>query len=140
MFLLGVTSVAGAYVIQWGFASKYFFVLLAVTGLAIMGGLFPENVRPMHGVVTPIALTFGGLSAIASYNLQKPPLSYISVLLGALSLALSVLFYPYMGLPRESLTSYLGLGEGTMERLIICPILLWIIGFGSHLIGFSDQD
>ena len=123
-----------------GFRLKILFRPFGRNGSRYHGGLFPENVRPMHGVVTPIALLFGGLSAIASYNLQKPPLSYISVLLGALSLALSVLFYPYMGLPRESLTSYLGLGEGTMERLIICPILLWIIGFGSHLIGFSDQD
>lgn len=103
-------------------------------------GLFPENVRPMHGIVTPIALLFGGLSAIASYKLQKPPLSYASVVLGALSLVASVLFYPYLGLPRESVTTYLGLGKGTMERIVIYPILLWIIGFGSHLISSNSRE
>lgn len=140
LFLLGTTVVAGAFVIQRAFGSRYFFVLLTITGLATVGvGLFPEDVRPMHGIVTPIALLFGGLSAIASYRLQKPPFSYISVLLGALSLMLSVLFFPYLGLPRESLTTYLGLGKGTMERLVIYPILLWIIGFGSHLIGSSNS-
>jgi len=45
----------------------------------------------------PIALLFEGLSAIASYKLQKPPLSYVSVLLAALSLLASVLFFPYLG-------------------------------------------
>lgn len=141
LFLLGATIVAGAYLIQRAFGSRFFFVLFTVTGLATMGvGLFPENVRPMHGIVTPIALLFGGLSAIASYKLQKPPMSYASVVLGALSLVASILFNPYLGLPRESLTTYLGLGKGTMERIVIYPILLWIIGFGSHLVGSIDRD
>jgi len=141
LVLLGVTIVAGAYLIQRAFGSRLVFVLFTVTGLATMGvGLFPENVRPMHGIVTPIALLFGGLSAIASYKLQKPPLSYASVVLGALSLVASVLFYPYLGLPRESVTTYLGLGKGTMERIVIYPILLWIIGFGSHLISSNSRE
>ena len=141
VFLLGVTVVAGAYLIRRAFGSRLFFVLLTITGLATMGvGLFPENVRPMHGIVTPIALLFGGFSAIASYKLQKPPLSYVSVLLGALSLVAGVLFNPYMGLPRESSATYLGLGKGTMERIVIYPILLWIIGLGSHLTGSMDRD
>lgn len=141
VFLLGATTVVGAYLIRRAFGSRLFFVLLTITGLATMGvGLFPENVRPMHGIVTPIALLFGGFSAIASYKLQKPPLSYVSVLLGALSLVAGVLFNPYMGLPRESSATYLGLGKGTMERIVIYPILLWIIGLGSHLIGSMDGD
>lgn len=141
LVLLGVTIVAGAYLIQRAFGSRLVFVLFTVTGLATMGvGLFPENVRPMHGIVTPIALLFGGLSAIASYKLQKPPLSYASVVLGALSLVASVLFNPYLGLPRESVTTYLGLGKGTMERIVIYPILLWIIGFGSHLISSNSRE
>lgn len=141
LVLLGVTIVAGAYIIQRAFGSRLFFVLFTITGLATIGvGLFPENVRPMHGIVTPIALLFGGLSAIASYKLQKPPLSYASVVLGALSLVASILFYPYLGLPRESVTTYLGLGKGTMERIVIYPILLWTIGFGSHLISSNSRE
>ncbi len=141
LILFGVTIVAGAYLIQRAFGSRLFFVLFIVAGLATIGvGLFPENVRPMHGIVTPVALLFGGLSAIVSYKLQKPPLSYTSVVLGALSLVASVLFYPYLGLPRESVTTYLGLGKGTMERIVIYPILLWIIGFGSHLISSNSRE
>jgi hypothetical membrane protein len=134
LVLLGAAIVAGAYLIQRALGSRLFFVLLTITGLATLGvGLFPENVRPWHGIVTPIALLFGGVSAIASYRLQKPPLSYVSILLGALSLAAGILFNPYLGLPRESTITYIGLGKGTMERMVIYPILLWIIGFGSQL-------
>jgi len=140
LFLLGLMGVVASYLLQRAFGSKLFFILFIITGLATMGvGLFPENMRPMHGIVTPIALLFGGFSAIASYKLQKPPLSYASVVLGALSLMASILFNPYLGLPRESITTYLGLGKGTMERIVIYPILLWIIGFGSHLISSDSR-
>ncbi|UCH31254.1 MAG: DUF998 domain-containing protein [Candidatus Bathyarchaeota archaeon] len=142
LILFGITIVAGAYLLQRAFSSKFFFVLLIVTGFATLGvGLFPEDVRPLHGIVTPIALLFGALSAIVSYRLQKPPLSYVSVGLGVLSLGASVFFNSYLGLPRDSNITFLGLGKGTMERLVIYPILLWCIGFGGHLIGYSkDRD
>lgn len=141
LILLGAAVVAGAFLIQRALDSRVFFVLLTITGLATLGvGLFPENVRPWHGIVTPIALLFGGISAITSYRLQKPPLSYVSVLLGALSLAAGILFNPYLGLSRESAITYMGLGKGTMERMVIYPILLWIIGFGSQLAGSARVD
>lgn len=141
LMLLGAAVVAGAFLIQRALDSRALFVLLTITGLATLGvGLFPENVRPWHGIVTPIALLFGGISAIASYRLQKPPLSYVSVLLGALSLAAGILFNPYLGLSRESTITYMGLGKGTMERMVIYPILLWIIGFGSQLSGSLKRN
>ncbi len=136
LILLGVAVVAGAFLIRRALDSRVFFVLLTITGMATLGvGLFPENIRPWHGIVTPIALLFGGLSAIASYRQQKSPLSYVSVLLGAMSLAAGILFNPYLGLSPESTETYLDLGKGTMERLVIYPILIWIIGFGSQLAG-----
>ena len=53
--------------------------------------------------------------------------------IGARAIFSGVLFNPYLGLPRESSAMFLGLSKGTMERLVIYPILLWIIGFGSSL-------
>jgi len=141
LLLLGLTCVIGAYLINRAMESRLFFILFTITGIATMGvGLFPENARPIHGIVTPVALLFGGFSAVISYKLVKPPLSYFSVFLGAMSLIAGVLFNPYLGLPRESPMTYLGLRKGTMERLVIYPILLWVIGFGSYLSESNDQD
>ena len=131
VFLLGVFAVAGAYFIQRAFGSRLFSVLLILTGVGAMGvGLFPENFGIIHGIASLITFLFGGLSAIMSYKLQKPPLSYFSVLLGALSLVALVLFIS---------GTYLGLGKGGMERMIAYPTLLWGVGFGSHLIGYSKD-
>jgi hypothetical membrane protein len=93
-------------------------------------GLFPETTGIAHTISALTAFGFGGLSAIMSYKLQKPPLSYFSVLLGALSL---------VALALSGSGTYLGLGKGGMERMIVYPILLWVVGFSGHLIGYSKD-
>lgn len=127
VFLLGVTLVAGACFIQRAFNSRLLPIVLTITGIGGMGvGLFPETAGAIHGVFSLIIFLFGGLSAIISYKLLRPPISYASVLLGALSLAALALF---------GSGTYLGLDSGGMERMIAYPALLWGVGFGGHLIG-----
>ena len=131
VFLLGVLSVACAYFIQRAFGSRLLFVLLTLTGIGAMGvGVFPETAGAVHAIASLVTFLFGGLSAIMSYKLQKPPLSYASVLLGILSLAALVLFIS---------GTYLGLGKGGMERMIAYPTLLWAAGFGGYLMGYSRE-
>jgi len=131
MFLLGVLIVISAYLIQRSFNSKLFFVLLILTGIGAMGvGLFPANIRPLHTIASLTAFLFEGLSAIASYKLQKPPLSYLAILLGVTTLGALALY---------GSGTYLGLGKGGIERMIAYPVLLWGVGFGSHLISASEQ-
>ena len=66
------------------YKSRLFFVLFLIAGLATIGvGVFPEDSRPMHGIVTPIALIFAALSAISSYRLHEGPAAYFTVILGA---------------------------------------------------------
>jgi hypothetical membrane protein len=131
VFLLGVTIVAGAYFIQRAFGFRLLFVLLILSGFGAMGvGLFPETFGVIHGIASLIIFLFGGLSAIMSYKVQKPPLSYTSVLLGALTLVALVLF---------GSNTYLGLGRGGMERMIAYPTLLWAVGFSSHMMGYSKD-
>jgi hypothetical membrane protein len=93
-------------------------------------GLFTEDAGVIHGIFSLITFLFGGLSAILSCRLQKPPLSYLSVILGVFSLLSLVLFGSGV---------FLGLGKGGMERMIAYPALLWAVGFGGYLIGRSSD-
>jgi hypothetical membrane protein len=131
VFLLGVLAVCAAYFIQKAFNFKLFSILAAIIGIGAMGvGLFTEDAGVIHTVFSLITFLFAGISAIVSYKLQKPPLSYVSVVLGSVSLVALVLF---------ASGSYLDLGKGGMERMIAYPALLWTIGFGGHLIGDSKD-
>ena len=131
IFLLGILALCSAYFIQRAFNFSLFSILAAITGIGATGvGLFTEDVEVLHTVFSFITFLFAGLSAIMSYKLQKPPLSYFSVTLGVVTLLALVLF---------ASDTFLGLGKGGMERMIAYPALLWAIGFGAHLIGYSND-
>ena len=127
VFLLGVLAVSGVYFIQKAFSFKLFSILAAIAGIGAMGvGLFTEDAGVIHGAFSLLTFLFAGISAIASYRLQKPPLSYLSIMLGTMSLVALILF---------SSDIHLGLGKGGMERMIAYPALLWMVGFGGHLMS-----
>jgi len=129
VLLLGLLGVFGAYLIWRGFHSRILSFLVAVTSLGAMGvGLFPETAGPIHHVVSLITFVFAGLSAIVSYRLQKAPLSFFSIVLGAFTLGALILYANGF---------FLGLGPGGMERMIVYPALIWTTGVGAHLIASS---
>lgn len=129
IFLLGVLAISCAYFIHKAFNSIPFSMMVAITGIGAMGvGLFTEDAGVLHTVFSLITFLFGGILAIVSYKFQKPPLSYVSVVLGFVSLVALVLF---------ASGTNLGLGKGGMERLIAYPALLWAVSFGGHLTGDS---
>lgn len=131
VFLLGLLVVAGAYFIREAFKSNLLFITLTLTGIgAMMVGLFPETAGVMHTIASLITFLFGGLAAIVSYKVEKPPFSYLSVVLGAMGL---------VGLGLFASGNYLSLGVGGMERMIAHPVLLWAVGFGGHLVSHSKD-
>jgi hypothetical membrane protein len=102
-------------------------VTLAVTGACAVGvGVFPETTGAPHVFFAVATFVFGAVSAIISYRVLRPPLSYLSVGLGIIALAAVVL---------DATHHVLGIGPGGMERMIAYPIFLWALGFGGSLIG-----
>lgn len=131
VFLLGVLILSGAYFIHRAFKVVVFSVLVVLAGVGAVGvGIFTKDTGFVHLAFSLIVFLFGGLSAIASYKLQKPPLSYSSAVLGFMVLLALVLF---------ATGNYLGLGRGGMERMIAYPALLWTVAFGGYLIGGSTE-
>jgi hypothetical membrane protein len=138
VFLLGLLVVASAYFVQSSFRNHLVTILLVLAGVGAMGvGVFPENSPVMHEIVSDIAFIFGGLLPIAAYRLVRKPFSYLSVVMGLLSLSAMVLLsaqYSF-GLGEQY---FLGLGPGGMERMIVYPVLLWEVAFGGHLMTSSQ--
>lgn len=127
--LLGLLALVSSYFIQRGFRSRVFTFLVVMTGIGATGvGVFPETAGVIHHIVSLITFVFAGLSAIASYRLHKGPLSYLSVLLGLITLLALTLYVSNI---------FLGLGPGGMERMIVYPALIWAVGFGASLMASS---
>ena len=125
--LLGLLAIVASYFIKREFRWRTLTFLVIMSGVGITGvGVFPETAGVVHHIVSLIAFLFAGLSAIASYKLQKAPSSYFSVLLGVMTIVALTLCVSNI---------FLGLGQGGMERMIVYPALIWTVGFGAYIMG-----
>jgi hypothetical membrane protein len=130
IILLGLLILLGAYYLRRAFRSTPTAIVVALAGVGAMGvGLFPETTGIWHSVFSLIVFLFAGLSAILTFRYQKRPMSYFSVVLGAMTLAALVLFIG---------GEYFGLGAGGMERMVVYPSLIWSLGFGGHMMSTDD--
>jgi hypothetical membrane protein len=142
VFLLGLLLLTGTYFLRHIPNFKTVNMLLLLMAIGAMGvGIFTKDFTLAHGAVSSLAFFFAGLSAIASFKVLQKPFSLISIILGAMTLGALVLFSSGL-IASGSLTSneaydsifFLGLGPGGMERMIVYPALMWLAGFGGHLI------
>lgn len=125
--LLGVLGLAGVYFYHRTHRKPW---LTAVLGLAAIGpigvGLFPETSPLPHTIFALLAFLFGGLSAILTSSQTRPPFRYLAVLLGVVGLVAFGLF---------TTGTFLGIGLGGMERMIVYPITFWEMTFGAYLMA-----
>jgi hypothetical membrane protein len=132
VFLIGLLAIIGTYFLQRAFHLTMVTILLTIAALAAMNvGIFTENSEPMHTLASFFVFLFSGLSAIFSYKLTKVPFNIIGILLGITSLLALILY---------GSTIYFGLGVGGMERMIVYPILIWMIGVGGYLSALPEKS
>jgi hypothetical membrane protein len=142
VFLLGLLILTATYLQRRSPNFRTLNILLLLMAIGAMGvGIFTKDYTLPHGAVSSAAFFFAGLSAITSFKVLPKPLSLISIVLGAMTLTALALFSAGI-IASGSLTSttaydsalYLGLGPGGMERMIAYPAIIWLAGFGAHLI------
>lgn len=118
IIILGILGVIGSYLlIRY---DKIFSILLMISSLGAAGvGLFPENMGILHSIPSLVTFLFSGITAIYSYRIDHEFSRYIWVILGLISLLSLGMFISH---------NYLGLGKGGMERMIVYPVFIWLIG------------
>ncbi len=135
MAVSGLLIIASAYCIQRAFGDRAVTVSLGLFGAGVLGvGIFNGSYGDIHGIFALLAFVAGGVAAIASYRIERAPISYFSVVLGGIAL-LDLLLYYFMG----EASPFAALGPGGLERWIAYPILLWVTGFGGYLMGSSQS-
>ncbi|MCL4344427.1 MAG: DUF998 domain-containing protein [Nitrososphaerota archaeon] len=128
IIIFGLFVLISSYPIFLKFKLRPFLVSMMLAGIGAIGvGMFPEG-SPyyLHTIMSLAAFLFGGISSILSYKILNLPLNIISATCGVITLTALVLY-------TENI--YIMIGPGGMERLIVYPILLWVLGFSGHLMA-----
>lgn len=148
----GVSWFVGAYYLLRHTGKRNMMVLNMLPGLgALFAGLSPENVNiAIHSTGALLAFPFGGVAAILSYGMIRSQYRYLAVAMGGLSLAST--FVTFIGgqiagpcgycagtTPYIQSLEKLVLGLGGWESMIIYPLLVWLMGFGSYLLASSNK-
>jgi len=135
LFLLGLLSIAGAYLIYRALGRRLFPTLFGLFGVGtLLAGVFPETYIMVHELAALLAFVSGGIAILCSVNLglEMPRFfRYVSVLLGVLALA--ALIPVVLSGPFLQLNNDFGIGLGGMERMVAYPIVLWDLAFGAYL-------
>ena len=131
IILLGLAVLATAWFVFRAFKDRILTIAVVLAGIGAIGvGVFTEDFGGIHSIVSLITFVFAALSAILAFRILRPPLSYLSILLGAASLVALGLYVS---------NTYLGLGPGGMERMIVWPVLVWALAFGGYLLSHSPK-
>jgi hypothetical membrane protein len=135
-FLFGLTVLISAFLIYHSNRERLFTALFATSGLAAMAvGVFPGDTGIIHGLVAMACFVTAPLSAIAAYRLVNKPFAYFTVVIGIFSLI--VLFSAVFA---DGSSPFVAFGRGGEERAVAYPVLLWMIGFGGYLMGYSQTN
>jgi hypothetical membrane protein len=149
---LGVCWTLGAYYLFQSTGRSKRMVLNVLPGVGfLLAGLSPENVNVViHSIGGLFAFPFGAVAAMLSYRMIRPQYKYFSIALGMVSLASTLIIFiggqlvgPCGSCP-GNVPGYtqrleeLVLGLGGWESMIIYPLLVWLIGFGSYLLASGN--
>jgi hypothetical membrane protein len=129
MIVTGIMVMAAGFYVQKVFKRYISTIPIALTGLGLIGvGVFPGNIAPWHIIFALVIFIAGGVAAIASFRIVKSPLRYFFILFG-----LTTLTFLFLNkyLSRE-------FGVGGSERWIFYPIVFWLTGLGTYLLGLKD--
>lgn len=133
VFVWGLCWSVGMYLLLRGTGRRWMMVLNILPGTGFMlAALSPENfILAIHIAGAGLAFIPGSIAMLLSYRLVNSNLRYFSLFLGGLS-AVAVVIY-FRGYNSSLVQNTLG--SGGAERIIVYPLLVWLIALGSYFLS-----
>jgi hypothetical membrane protein len=133
LVLTGVLNVAAGLLLHRHGVGPWLLATYLVAGIGAIGaGLVPLDRGDAHGLFAIAAFLAFNLQAIGSSRLATGPMRAIGVVAGLVGLAFVVL----MIIGDAGDPSVFGpIGHGGAERMIVYPVMLYLLAFGGYLMG-----
>jgi hypothetical membrane protein len=131
MLAAGAMILAGALFAHRALHRRAVTIPTGLLGLGVLGvGVFPGNIHPQHPLFAFTAFVAGGLAVLLSARVTSQPLRAIFAVMGIISLGFTLASVVLLG---WGLFARLDLGG--VERWMVYPVLLWLVGFGGYLVA-----
>ena len=131
MLAAGAMILAGAFFAHRALNRRAVTIPTSLLGIGVLGvGIFPGNIHPQHPLFAFTAFVAGGLAVLLSARVTPQPLRAIFAVMGTISLGftLASVFLLEWG-------PFARLDLGGVERWMVYPVLLWLVGFGGYLVA-----
>jgi hypothetical membrane protein len=95
----------------------------------------PLGTSDLHSLFALLAFVFFNVEALAMATRVTGAMRVLSVVAGVVGLA----FVVVMIIGDSGTTAIFGpIGHGGAERMIVYPVMVWLIAFGGYLLGASE--
>ena len=137
LVLVGVLNLAGGYLFYRTHGKRWLLTVYTLAGLGAIGaGIFPLDTGGLHGLFALLAFLFFNVQALGTATRLRGAMRALSVVAGGLGLVFVVL----MALGDAGNAAAFGpIGHGGTERMIVYPVMLWLVAFGGYLLGEREQ-
>jgi len=138
LVLVGVLNVVGGYYFYRSHGARWILATFLLAGLgAVVAGVFPLDAGGLHSLGALFAFLFFNVQALASATRLSGAMKAMAVLAGVLGLV----FVGLMVVGDAGNAAAFGpFGHGGTERMIVYPVMLWLVAFGGYLLGTPAEE
>ena len=133
LILVGLVNAVAAVLYHRSHRRSAVLVISLLASLGAIGvGLVPLDRGGLHGLFALLAFVAFNLQAIATGRIVSQPMKALSFVAGALGLLFIVLMAIGDG---GNEAAFGAIGHGGTERMIVYPVMLWMLAFGGYLMA-----
>jgi len=137
LIAVGLFNLLGGFYFYRTHGKRWLFAIFALASIGAIGaGVLPLDTGGLHSLFALLAFVFFNVQALGTATRLSGVMRYISVLAGGVGLVFVVL----MAVGDAGNTAAFGpIGHGGTERMIVYPVMLWLVAFGGYLLGSPDR-
>ncbi|MFC5970530.1 DUF998 domain-containing protein [Halomarina salina] len=137
LVLVGAFNLLGGYFLYRSHGKRWLLAVYALAGVGAVGaGAFPLDTGGLHGLFALLAFLFFNVQAVGTATQVTGLMRALSAVAGGVGLVFVVL----MAIGDAGTVAAFGpIGHGGTERMIVYPVMLWLVAFGGYLLGASER-
>jgi hypothetical membrane protein len=134
---IGLLNVVGGYLFFRSHRKLWLLAVYLIAGVGAVGaGVFPLT-NGLHSLFAIVAFLFFNLEAIGTGTITPGPMRAVSMLAGVIG----IVFLVIMAIGDSGNTAVFGpIGHGGTERMIVYPVMLWMLAFGGYLMAAAPAE